>query len=117
MAIVLKIIATLLGSVALAKTVLAYKAKEDSFTVSLVWAIVWVGIIFIAWRPATIDQIADIFDGRSTTIGQIAGIGFVLLVFVLYRMYLKAHRQEQKIIALTRHIALQGLAKKNKRQK
>ena len=115
MAIVLKIIATLFGGVALAKTILTYKAKEDSFTVSVVWAAVWVGIIFIAWRPVTIDQIADIFDGRSTTIGQIAGIGFVLLVFVLYRMYLKAHRQEQKIIALVRYIALQEVSKKKKR--
>lgn len=114
MAILLKIVAVVLGSLALAKTVLAFRAKEDTLAVTVVWFVVWVLVIVVAWRPIIIEEVVNKFDGRSTTIGQIVGIGFILLIFTLYRLYLKAHRIEQKIVAITRNIALDRAFQKKK---
>ena len=114
MATLLKILATLLGGIALAKTLLAYRAKEESFAVSLFWLFVWLAIIVVAWRPLIIDELADAFSGQATSIGQIAGIGFTVLVFALYRIYLKTQRLEQKITAVIRERALNSIKRPTK---
>jgi hypothetical protein len=106
MAIILKIIASFLGGIALAKTILALRAKEESLAVSIFWFATWLAIIVAAWRPMIFSEVTSLLKGQSTSIGQIAGVGFVLLVFVVYRMYLKAQRLEQKIVSIVRHNAL-----------
>jgi len=106
MAIILIILATLLGGIALAKTILAWRAKEESTAVSLFWLLVWLAIVVVAWRPMIFNDITALLEGRSASIGQIAGVGFVLLIFVVYRMYLKAQRLEQKIVSIVRQGAL-----------
>lgn len=112
MTIILKILATILGGLALAKTTLAFRAKEDSLAMTIFWFGIWALVIVVAWRPNIIEDVIDLFDGRSITVGQIAGIGFILLIFILYRLYLKSHRIEQKIVAITRSMALEKLTGK-----
>ena len=47
MAIILKIIASFLGGIALAKTILALRAKEESLAVSIFWFATWLAIIVL----------------------------------------------------------------------
>lgn len=112
LSIILKIIAIVLGLVAITKSVLEYRKRQESFTVMAVWVVIWVVIIGLALYPAVIDSTIEYFSGRRGTIGQIAGLGFVLVLFVVYRVYLKAHRLDQKITKLVRRIALYEANKK-----
>lgn len=106
LSLLLKIIAVSLGLLAMGKTLIDYRKKEETFTVALFWTLLWILIIVIAVNPALIDSTTEMLSGKRGTVGQIVGVGFVFIIYVLYRIYLKVQRNEQKITRLVRRLAL-----------
>ena len=114
-----KIIALVLGLIVISKTLTDFRKKQENWQMFLFWMIVWGSIIFIAYDPNIINQVIAHFGYGSYTIGQIFGIGFVFIMFIVYRIYVKANRLEQQLNQLIRNIALSNLkntkTKKKKR--
>lgn len=109
-----KIIALILGIIVIAKSLIDFKKKEEHWQMFLFWLVIWLGIIIIAFDPMLIGQIISHSGSGSYTIGQIAGIGFVFIMFIVYRVYIKAHRIERQLNKLIRDLALKDVKKRKK---
>ncbi|AKM82193.1 TPA: DUF2304 domain-containing protein [Candidatus Berkelbacteria bacterium] len=107
--LLVKILSLFFGVIVIAKTMTDFKKKEENWQVFLFWIIVWLGVIFVAFNPAIINEMVLKLSNRSITVGQIVGIGFVFMLYILYRVYVKAHRQEKQFSRLIRKIALMDL--------
>ena len=111
-----KIIALVLGLIVISKSLIDFRKKEEHWQMFLFWLSIWIGIIIIAFDPMLISQIISHFGTGNYTIGQIAGIGFVFIMFIVYRIYIKAHRIERQLNQLIRDLSLKDV-KKEKRTK
>lgn len=109
-----KILALFFGLIVIAKTLTDFKKKEENWQMFLFWLIVWSSVIIIAFNPSLISIILLKLDNQSITVGQIVGIGFVFVLFVVYRVYVKAHRLEKQMSRLIRKIALKDLKNSKK---
>lgn len=112
-----KIIALIFGVIVIAKTLTDFRKKKENWQMFLFWLILWLGIIFIAFDPIIIDEIIIHFGHGTYTLGQIFGIGFVFIMFIVYRIYVKAHNLEQKLNYLVRQLALKDIKEVKKRDR
>lgn len=108
-----KLFALVLGLLVITKTYLDYRKKDENLKVFLSWTLVWIGIIILTFSPMLISKAVTLIGEKSISIGKIVGMGFVFILFILYRIYIKAHRLEKQLNQLVRKIALNGL-KNNK---
>ena len=106
-----QLISLVFGLIVIAKTLTDYKKKMENWQMFSFWLILWIAIIIVAFYPMIINEIIDRFGAGSYTIGQIVGMGFVFIMFVVYRIYVKAHRLEKQLNQLIRKIALKDLKK------
>jgi hypothetical protein len=111
---VTQIITVIFAAIVIAKTLTDYKRKKENWQMFLFWLILWLGIVFVAFFPAIISKTIARFGDHKTTIGQIIGAGFVFILFVVYRVYVKAQRLEQQLNELVRKLALDDLKKGKK---
>jgi len=109
MIIVAKIFALVFALIVLSRSIVDYRARKESLEMTLFWIIVWVGISIIAFFPTLIDEAITLFGGNRSGIGTVFGMGLVFIMFVSYRIYVKANRVEKDIAKLSRKIALRGL--------
>ncbi len=72
----------------------------------LFWSATWTAIVVVALFPQIIDLLIAYFGGGRTGIGTFFGMGLVFLFFVVYRMYVKLERIEQKLTKTIQEIAL-----------
>lgn len=112
-----KIIALFFSIIVISKTLIDFKNKQENWQMFLFWLAIWIGILIIAFDPMLIEQIILHLGIGSYTIGQIAGIGFVFVMFVVYRIYIKAHRIERQVNQLIRDIALKDIKKTKRTRK
>lgn len=108
-----QIIALFFGLIVIAKTLTDFKKKQENWQVFLFWLVLWVGIIFIAFNPVIIEEVISRFGKGTLTIGQIVGIGFVFILYIVYRIYVKAQRLEKQLNQLIRKLALKELKRRN----
>lgn len=111
-----KIISILLGIIVIAKTLTDYKKKQENWQMMSFWLVIWTVILVIAFYPFIIESTILRFSGRGSTIGQIVGMGFVFLLYIIYRVYIKAQRLENQMGEIIRKLALKDLKKGNLRQ-
>lgn len=115
LSLLLKIFAIAVGLLAVGKTLIDFRKKEETLAVALFWLLLWIALIVIAINPALIDSTIEALSGRRGTVGQIVGVGFIFIIYILYRIYLKVQRNEQKITRLVRRLALHETAIKKKK--
>jgi hypothetical protein len=107
------IIALIFGLIVISKTLIDFRKKQENWQMLLFWLAIWIAIIVVAFDPMIISNIIANFGAGSYTIGQIAGIGFVFTMFIVYRVYVKAHRLERQLSKLIRDLALRDIKKNN----
>lgn len=115
MIIFAKIFSAVFAIVVLSRSIVDYRSRKESLQMTVFWIMIWVAIIAIAFFPALIDRTIEFFGGDRTGLGTVLGMGLVFIMFVSYRIYVKANRVEKHIAKLSREIALQHL--KNSRIK
>ena len=104
-----KLFALILGLLVITKTYLDYRKKDENLQMFLFWTLVWIGIIVLAFSPMLISRTITLIGEKTISIGKIVGMGFVFILFILYRIYIKAHRLEKQLNQLVRKIALSDL--------
>ena len=100
------LVALFFGFIVITKTLVDYRKKMENLTLLLFWVITWLAIIMVAFFPSIISEIILRFGNKSITIGQIFGMGFIFVLYVIYRVYIKANRLEKQLNELIRKIAL-----------
>jgi len=110
-----QLISLVFGLIVIAKTLTDYKNKKENRRMFSFWLLLWIAIIIVAFYPMLINEIIARFGAGNYTIGQIAGMGFVFTMFVVYRIYVKANRLEKQLNELIRDIALRDVKKGRKR--
>ena len=90
----------------ISKSYLSFREKKESLTMTVFWTITWLTICAITFFPELIDQALGSPRAKGG-VGTVLGIGLVFIYFVIYRVYVKAHRIEKHINRMIREIALE----------
>ncbi|MEI7792452.1 MAG: DUF2304 domain-containing protein [Candidatus Berkelbacteria bacterium] len=97
MILITKIVAICLAVTVIAKTYLAFKKKEESFIMFIFWTATWLSIIFVAVYPIIIDKIGSLIGDSRNSVIAFFGLAFVFILFVTYRIYVKANKIEKQL--------------------
>ena len=96
----------LFAGIAISKSYVDFRARVESLQIFLFWVATWTAIVIVALYPTIIDVLISEFGGGRTGLGTFFGMGLVFLFFVVYRMYVKLERMEQKLVKTIQKIAL-----------
>src|ERR1043166_9113721 len=101
-----KIFSLVQAAIALSKSYVDFRSKIESLRMFVFWIVTWTAIIVIALFPSIIDLLISSFGGGRTGLGTFFGMGLVFLFFLVYRMYVKIERLEQKLTKTIQELAL-----------
>jgi len=102
-----QIFSILLAAIVVSKSYVDFRARRESLQMFAFWLLTWTGVLLVALRPTIIDYLIAVFGGQRTGLGTVFGMGLVFLFFLVYRMYVRLERIEQKLVKTIQDIALQ----------
>jgi hypothetical protein len=114
-AILVKVLSFLLAAIAISKSYVDFRGKVESLQMFVFWIVTWTSIVVVALYPPIIDLLIAVFGGGRTGLGTFFGMCLVFLFFIVYRMYVKIERIEQKMTKTIQEFALrdQWTSKRN----
>jgi hypothetical protein len=101
-----KIFSLALAVVAISKSYLDFRARIESLQMFLLWSLIWITVVLFALFPHIADIILAYSASGRAGIGTFFGMGLVFVLFVVYRIYVKLERVEQKLIKTIQELAL-----------
>ena len=101
-----KIIAATFAILVLVKSYDEFRRGREPLSVFLFWLITWGAVLVIAFFPGVTDWIQVRVLGPGAGLGTIFGIAIVFVLFLTYRMYLKADRVERDLNRLISDLAV-----------
>ena len=105
-----QIFSLVLALIVISKSYVDLRSRRESLPMFVVWTLTWTAIVAVALFPSLIDVLLR-GSTAGTGIGRILGMGVVFEFFLLYRVYTRVERLEQKIAALVQEVALQDVQK------
>ncbi|MEI8143288.1 MAG: DUF2304 family protein [Candidatus Berkelbacteria bacterium] len=106
---IVRIIAIILSLVSITKTYYDLKKHTESITMFIFWLLVWGAVIVAALFPINIMQIAANIGQKGIGIGTFLGLVLVFLLFVIYRVYVKANRIEKQVRDMVMKLGLKDV--------
>lgn len=82
-----------------------YRRQKISFHWLALWSILWLAVILVAIAPQTTDLIAQTV-GVQRGADLLVYTAVVVLVYGLYRLYVRMMRVEREITELVRKVAI-----------
>ena len=104
--IVSKVFSILLAAIAISKSYVDYRSRVESIQMFVFWVITWATIVLLALFPTIIDFLLSSSAYGPAGLGTVFGMGLVFLLFVVYRLYVKLERVEQKLTKTIQELAL-----------
>lgn len=101
-----KVFALILAMIVFAKSYVDFRSRTESLQVFLFWTITWTMIVIVALFPFLIDNIIRFVGGERAGLGTFFGMVIVFLFFIVYRIFIKLERIEQKITRTVQELAL-----------
>jgi hypothetical protein len=83
-----------------------FRRGREPLPVFLFWLITWGAVLVVAFFPSVTDWMQARLLGPRAGLGTILGIAIVFLLFLAYRLYLKADRVERDLNRLISELAL-----------
>lgn len=105
--------ATFFGVLVILKVYHDFRARLVPWPVFTFWLLTWLGVIVIALFPGLTTWLKVHVLGPDTGIGTIFGMSLVALLFLSYRLYIKADRVERKLNRLLTRLAVRDLDDSN----
>ena len=102
-------IATFFASLVLVKSFDDFRRRHEPWPVFLFWVSVWAAVLVTAFFPGITFWLRDHVLGPQAGIGTILGIAIVFLLFLSYRIYVKADRTERAVNTIISELALKDL--------
>jgi hypothetical protein len=117
MIILIKAIAVLIAIISIIKSYLDYRRKHDSWIMFLFWTFVWFGSGLVVVYPPIIDKITQVSPDQAPTVSSLIALAFIFMLYIVYRVYVKAMRIEYQQSELIRKLGLEkGLNLKKQRK-
>jgi len=104
--IFVKIFSVALAAIAISKSYLDFRARTESLQMFLLWSLTWITVVVVALFPSIVDIILAYSASGRAGLGTFFGMGLVFVLFVVYRIYVKVERLEQKLIKTIQELAL-----------
>jgi len=104
--IFVKVFSLALASIAISKSYLDFRARTESLQMFLLWSLTWITVVVVALFPSIVDVILAYSASGRAGLGTFFGMGLVFVLFVVYRIYVKVERVEQKLIKTIQELAL-----------
>src|SRR5262245_40850219 len=101
-----KVFALILAGIVFAKSYVDFRSRTESLRVFMFWTVTWTMIVVVALFPSIIDYIISLSDSGRAGLGTFFGMALVFLFFVVYRIYVKLERIEQKLTRTIQELAL-----------
>ncbi len=103
---ILQILITIFALFAFTRVILRLKKQQISVSEFIFWSIVWLAIITVALVPGIFYNIAQI-SGVESSINLLVYVSIVVLLYLVFRLYVKFDNMEQKQAKLIREISIQ----------
>lgn len=113
--IIAKVFAIILALLVVARSMTDYRTKNESLQMTVFWIFIWLAVVTVAVYPVLIDKAISVLGGSRTGLGTIFGMAIVFVLFICYRIYIKAGRVEKNLNALIRANALRDIKEKAKK--
>ena len=107
-----QVFSLVLAIIAISKSYVDFRGRRESLQMFVLWTLMWSGIVFVALVPQSIDIL---LGGSSAGVGRFLGMALVFVFFLLYRVYARVERLEQKITAVVQEVALREISKNDSR--
>src|SRR5215470_5651271 len=104
--IFVKIFSFALALIAVSKSYLDFRARIESLQMFLLWSLIWITVVIVALYPPIVDVILAYSASGRVGLGTFFGMGLVFVLFVVYRIYVKLERVEQKLVKTIQELAL-----------
>ena len=104
--IFVKVFSVVLGVIAVSKSYVDFRARTESLQMFLLWSLTWTTVVIVALFPSVVDVILAYSASGRVGLGTFFGMGLVFVLFVVYRIYVKLERVEQKLIKTIQELAL-----------
>jgi hypothetical protein len=95
-----------LAGIAISKSYVDFRARRESLQMFLLWSLTWAGVVLVALFPSIVDIILAYTAAGRAGLGTFFGMGLVFVLFVVYRIYVKLERVEQKLVKTIQELAL-----------
>jgi small membrane protein len=100
-----KIFSILLAAIVISKSYVDVRARRESLQMFVVWIFTWLGIVVISLFPSIIPRMIQTLGGQAG-LGTFFGMALVFLFFLLYRIWTRLERIEQRLSAVVEQLAL-----------
>ena len=104
--IFVKVFSLVLALVAVSKSYVDFRARIESLQMFLLWSLIWITVVVVALFPSIVDVILAYTAAGRAGLGTFFGMGLVFVLFVVYRIYVKLERVEQKLVKTIQELAL-----------
>lgn len=112
MIIISKIFATILAVLVIARSFSDFKQKKEGVVMTVFWVSIWSIVLILAYYPILIEIGFKLLNFERTGLGKLYAMGMIFLLFVVYRVYVKANRIEKQVEEIARKTALKDLKRR-----
>lgn len=82
-----------------------YLHRKISRRILVLWSVLWIGVLIVFWSPETASRLA-VFFGIGRGADLIVYSAIIVIVYLLYRIFIRLEKFDRDITVLTRNIAL-----------
>jgi hypothetical protein len=104
---VLQIIVVVFALFAWSRAVLRLRDRKVSRGEFVFWTVIWAIVVTTTLLPQTADMISSFF-GISRPIDLAVYVAIILLLYLVFRLYVKQEQLGQELTKLVREIAVRG---------
>jgi hypothetical protein len=109
MLLIARILAIFLSALAVTKTYHDFKRGKESLAMFSFWSVIWLGVFALAVDPNLVNLLIQKTQGQGIGIGTFLAIILVFFLYLIYRIYEKAHRLEIQLRELVTKIGLKDI--------
>jgi hypothetical protein len=99
---------TIFVAFVLVRLLLRYRDGDLSLFRAIAWAVLWIAIVAISWRPE-ISETLTRWSGVGRPVDLLYAISIVFLFYALFSVYLRLEQLQQQLTQLVRELALKDL--------
>jgi len=101
----IQIVVSLFVLVVVWRLVINYHHRKISLRVFVAWIILWFGVALIFWSPEIASELA-FFLGIGRGSDLIIYTAIIVIVYLIYRIFVRLEKVDKDITSLTRELAL-----------
>ncbi len=108
---IVQVAALLFVLFAWSRALLRYKDNKIGMAGVVFWSIIWIGVLLLAFAPGLFAQFGE-FVGVQRPVDVAVYTCLIVLLYLVFRLYVKQETGEVELTRLVRRIALQSPKKK-----